>query len=231
MILSQLPNVLPMVAHWREQEEDAMKASPGPGPALESTPQRPADPEEIPLSRAEREQALGLLERSRSEFLAALEGLREEQLRFKPTAERWSILQCAEHVAVTESLVGLGVVGRGLQAPAAPALRRDIEVVDATILRVMADPSRSFAAPDRVAPQGRLQDLKSVLAAYEDGHARLADALDDGAGLRTRVIPHPAFGPLDLYQWILMAAAHTSRHAEQILECRRLESSVGEIRP
>lgn len=42
----------------------------------------------------------------------------------------------------------------------------------------------------------------------------------DTAGLRRHVIQHPAFGPLDGYEWVLAAAGHTARHTQQILEVK-----------
>ena len=57
-------------------------------------------------------------------------------------------------------------------------------------------------------------------------HARLADCLESRPGLRQHVVPAAplkavskgAFELMDGYQWILAAAAHTERHAKQMLE-------------
>ena len=36
-----------------------------------------------------------------------------------------------------------------------------------------------------------------------------------------RFEPHPFFGTLDLYQWVLLSAGHTARHTQQIEEVKR----------
>ena len=38
--------------------------------------------------------------------------------------------------------------------------------------------------------------------------------------LRAHAAPHPAFGPLDAHQWILLVAGHSARHTAQIEEVK-----------
>jgi hypothetical protein len=38
--------------------------------------------------------------------------------------------------------------------------------------------------------------------------------------LRAHAAPHPAFGPLDAHQWILLVAGHSARHTLQIEEVK-----------
>ena len=47
---------------------------------------------------------------------------------------------------------------------------------------------------------------------------RLVTALIEGSGLALGAVshPHPLFGPLNGYQWILVIAMHERRHAAQI---------------
>ncbi len=40
----------------------------------------------------------------------------------------------------------------------------------------------------------------------------------DGLALGNFSYPHPMFGPLDLYQWLVFVGLHESRHACQIRE-------------
>src|SRR5260370_17960327 len=69
------------------------------------------------ITDKERETALALLERSRTKLLKAVEGVTEDQARWKPGPERWSILEYVEHLAVSDDgLVAL--VKKSLQTPA-----------------------------------------------------------------------------------------------------------------
>ena len=49
------------------------------------------------LSKDQRARAIQLLEDSRKELLAAVEGLTNEQWNFKPAPDRWSAREVAEH--------------------------------------------------------------------------------------------------------------------------------------
>jgi hypothetical protein len=56
--------------------------------------------------------------------------------------------------------------------------------------------------------------------AIEEGHRRLqvlaADA--DGLALGEVSFDHPFFGPMTVYQWVELMAAHEGRHTDQIKE-------------
>lgn len=73
-----------------------------------------------------------------------------------------------------------------------------------------------YEAPERVRPTGlsladSLARLKESRAALHSLRPRVERA--DGRALR---FPHPAWGPLDLYQWLLFVGAHEDRHLAQI---------------
>ena len=57
------------------------------------------------LSDQERERAIAYLQETRKDFLAAVDGLSEEQWKFKASPERWSIAETAEHIAHTEGTI------------------------------------------------------------------------------------------------------------------------------
>ena len=46
---------------------------------------------------------LDSLRQSRDAFLSALDGVREAEAVWKPEPGRWSMLECAEHVAIAEA--------------------------------------------------------------------------------------------------------------------------------
>lgn len=73
-----------------------------------------------------------------------------------------------------------------------------------------------FDAPEGIRPTGlaladSLARLKESRAALHALRPRVERA--DGRALR---FPHPAYGPLDLYQWLLFVGAHEDRHLAQI---------------
>lgn len=181
-----------------------------------------AQASETPLTAVEKAAALRELDAAHSAFLQATAGLSPAQWAFKPAPDRWSIAECAEHLTVMEGAIHDGIIVKGLKAPIDGALRAAAKLPDARLAEVMADRSRKFTAPEFAQPTGRWKTEADLLAAYEVHHAGLVEDLKSSAqDWRARYAPHPFFGQLDLYQWTLLAAAHTSRHVQQIEEVKR----------
>ncbi|MDB4916548.1 MAG: DinB-like domain protein, partial [Gemmatimonadetes bacterium] len=63
-------------------------------------------------------------------------------------------------------------------------------------------------------------DSQTVLELLDASRAVLRDALAgaDGLALGSIKHTHPAFGELDLYQWVLFVGLHERRHAGQVSE-------------
>ena len=55
------------------------------------------------MTTKERADALKWLEESRTEFLAAIDGLSEAQWKWKPAPDRWSVGEVAEHIILAEA--------------------------------------------------------------------------------------------------------------------------------
>jgi hypothetical protein len=72
------------------------------------------------LTTDERDRAVAELEGSRRVFLEATAGLSPEQWNFKSAPERWSVAECAEHIALSESFIFGLVSERILKMPATP---------------------------------------------------------------------------------------------------------------
>ena len=73
------------------------------------------------------------------------------------------------------------------------------------------------AAPERVRPKGgvsvedSLAKMRVALAGFADIQPRL-EAVD----LSEQVFPHPALGPFNAYQWMVLLGEHEDRHRAQI---------------
>jgi hypothetical protein len=177
---------------------------------------------EAPLSLGEREQARRLLTESHQGFLKAIDGLTPAQWTFKPAPDRWSIQECAEHIVTVEQVVQSLVITKALAGPREPLRRGEVKVTDGFILAALPDRSHKAQAPEMLVPKGRLATQAAVLAAFEACRKPFeADVASSTLDWRTRFGPHPLFGTLDLYQWILMSAGHTARHTQQIEEVKR----------
>ena len=177
-----------------------------------------------PLSQKDRDFAMSHMQATRKQFLDAVAGLSKEQWTFRAGPDRWSIAECAEHIAVSESYI-FGLVEKLAAAPAsAEDLIAKTKGKDDAVVKMVPDRSSKFQAPEPIKPK-KLSDnpLEYVekFRTARDRNIKWIETTD--SSLRDKVTPHPAMGPLDAYQWILLVSAHSERHMLQILEVKAAE--------
>ena len=86
-------------------------------------------------------------------------------------------------------------------------------------LRVPDRHGRRFEAPERLRPPADA-DLASSWESLRTVRERTdrAVASEDGLDLTKISAPHPIFGPINGYQWILFIGLHEERHLNQLKE-------------
>jgi hypothetical protein len=178
------------------------------------------------LTDVEREKALGLLNRSRKTLLDAVEGVTDSQARWKPAADRWSILEYVEHLAVSDDGL-IEIIKRSLATPARPeteARRSERE----TKIRETPIPRGANRAPRMLQPDGRFASLQEAVAAFLAARARSIEyARNTQEDLRSHFTDHSVLGPLDGYQWLIGNARHAETHAAHIRELRSMAEFPG----
>ncbi|MBA2176372.1 DinB family protein [Halobacillus locisalis] len=154
------------------------------------------------------------LEEKRKQVLDFIEGVSDQEALKKPEEDRWSILEVLEHLYLMEQLVVYQINkaiknGDQQQAKLKPLNRttnRDYKV----------------EAPEAVQPKGEFQSLDDA----RDGLAKTREATlflihnKDEETLQNRVFPHPAFGEMNLEQWIEFIGWHELRHLDQMKEVK-----------
>jgi uncharacterized damage-inducible protein DinB len=164
------------------------------------------------MTSAERESLLKNLTESRDRLLGSVRSLSNEQRHYRPSPDRWSVAEIVEHLTTVEGRI-LGLIGKSLEAPPDFAKRSALE--DQALLTDVAGRITRFKAPDFLVPTGRLKD-EELLRAFEAARQRTYDfARTTDGDLRHHFAPHPVFGDLDAYQWLMLLAAHCDRHKAQ----------------
>jgi hypothetical protein len=191
-------------------------------PVLAGTPGASASDRKI--TAEELDQARRFIGLTQNAVLGATKGLSEEQWRFKPAPDRWSIAEILEHIITVQERV-LGPVLEQLGNGPAPPAGQDLKIVDSIVINQFPNRLTRFSAPQFVHPSGGIAP-QILLERFEANCAGLARGLESTVGLREHVLDSPplkavtggAFQVMDGYQWILAAAAHAERHTKQILE-------------
>ncbi len=165
---------------------------------------------------------IAALEDGRQQVVAAVHGLADAAAAAKPAADRWSVLECLEHIAAVEHRF-LSFAGTGDTYDTAridPVRERDLaaQVVDRSTRR---------EAPEAVVPTGRFRTVAEGLIAFNEARdTSVRFAQDHGDGLYRIKAAHPRFGELNGVELIHLLNGHAVRHVAQIRETRHAVAPV-----
>jgi hypothetical protein len=150
-------------------------------------------------------------------FLCSVAGVGEAACRLSPGENRWSVLECAEHVAVAEEVM-LGLVTGERKVRDPEGAKRDDR-----ILRSGTDRGTRFDASDQSQPRGRFSTLAEAVAHFQATRERTLRLVElTGEDLRATEIKHPhqVVGVISTYECLLLMGSHAQRHALQIEEVK-----------
>ncbi len=155
------------------------------------------------------------LEESRAIWLESVAEVGEEESRWRSAADRWSVLDCAEHVANVEHRI-LRTLENAPSIPAAVDTLRENRIWEGVRSRASRVP-----APEFVRPAGRYHTLAEAVGAFVEKRNRAIEFLAAyKEDLRAIGATHPLLGPCNGYEYALIMAAHSIRHAGQVREIR-----------
>ncbi|HXR39268.1 MAG TPA: DinB family protein [Terracidiphilus sp.] len=164
----------------------------------------------------ERQEILALLEQGRAALPAAVEGVTDELARRIPGEGRWSILGCAEHIAVSEDYMfaQMGIA----TTPETPVINRERE---AKMLARGTDRSRRMESPPEGHPTGAFPTLGAAIAQFIESRDRtIAFVRDCQEDLRAKVTWHPILKEANCHEMLLSIGLHALRHVKQIEEIK-----------
>jgi DinB superfamily len=165
------------------------------------------------MTPAERQRAIAHLEETRDRLMHTIRARSREQFQYKPSADCWSIAENFEHLIFVEGRILAGI-DRALQKGSTVPCALD----DDTLMRRVVDRTARRKGPDALAPTGRWPQERLVLEFQAVRNRSLEFAKTTTAELRKHSYPHPFFGELDCYQWLLVIPLHGERHRLQIEE-------------
>jgi uncharacterized damage-inducible protein DinB len=146
-----------------------------------------------------------------------MQGLSKEQLHYRPAPGRWTVAECVEHLTLVEARV-LGLIQKSLSEGPTPSKKSVFEGKEKEMVEDIAGRITRFPAPEAIQPNGRWPD-DQLLTQFENTRQQTREfASSTEADLRGHFFTHPRFGDVDLYQWLLLIAAHCERHCAQAEE-------------
>jgi len=173
------------------------------------------------MSAEDRAKVIKLLNESHKQTLDLMEGLSEEQLKFKSAPEKWSVLEVAEHICLAEGLLFNAVQG-ALASKENPEWETKTKGKTEFLERVMVSRDRKATAPESIVPSGKLT-RDEVIAKLKESRAKtLKFAEETRLPLKAHTLDHPfpVFNTLNAYQWLIYIPLHNIRHNKQIEEVK-----------
>jgi DinB superfamily len=156
---------------------------------------------------------------------SAVAGLEAEQSEHRPEEGSWSVSDILHHLALSEEATGKLTtlfLKRAHEEKISPDPDPEGSVVDSIDSVVAGADERRARAPDRVTPRSSIPSSEA-LARLASSRERLLSNLEalSAFDLTALRFPHPFFGELDGYQWLLVTAWHERRHTRQIERIKR----------
>jgi len=171
------------------------------------------------LSKDELKRATDHLKKTSTAFVASTKGLSEAQMNFKAGPTRWSVAECAEHIAAAEDYLMGMVTEKVMKAPARTEAE-DVKALDDLVVKAIADRTKKATAPEPLMPTKRYGNLDATVAHFKESRAKTIKFVTDTKGLREHAADSPLGKKLDAYEWVLFISAHTERHTKQIEEVK-----------
>jgi hypothetical protein len=162
---------------------------------------------------------LEAIDETRSRVQKKVEGLSPTQEQFRPTPDAWSIAEIIEHLSIIErqlsrlfAMMVKKAEASGIETHAGQSFRPFS--LDQFVERSLKE---KYTAPETVRPSGNVPVADS-LAKMRSSRTLLHELRPklESIDLSSMTYPHPAFGPLNLYQWLALIGMHEDRHLRQI---------------
>ncbi|PSL42626.1 DinB family protein [Chitinophaga niastensis] len=172
------------------------------------------------ILREDRTLLITLLQQTKDSLLKDIAGLTDAQLEYKPAPDRWSIIECVEHITLVEKTF-MDMEQGLMKQPANPERRKDIKVTDESLLKKMEDRSHKAKAPEFGIPKHSYSSDAEAIKNFTEQRDKLIDYVTNTPDeLRNHITDNPIFGTMDGYQLLLLDAGHTNRHTQQLEEVK-----------
>lgn len=168
------------------------------------------------LTETEREFAISYLKATHSNILETVKGLPDDAFNYKPKNGGWSVSNALEHILLTET--AFFGMAQGTLANDESMSESDLSGKDGVLIGMLANRGTKVKTAAPFEPSGKWDTKEKMLEELERSRNELTEFLSStDADLRGHVTTIPV-GEVDVYQIILIVAAHSQRHTFQMQE-------------
>jgi hypothetical protein len=160
------------------------------------------------------------IDETRRKIYDRVEGLSDEQTEARPNPSAWSVAEIVEHLSIIEGrlLQMMKLMLHKAEAAGARSNGGAVEMKPFTVEHYIERArNEKYTAPEAVRPGGQasIADSLASLRRSREELKSLRPAIET-TNLAGATYPHPAFGPLNFYEWLAFIGVHEERHLRQI---------------
>lgn len=158
------------------------------------------------------------MEETRARLFERVASLSPAQKSTRLNAESWTVAEIIEHLGIVEKQIVRLATLMLAKAESAGAMASSDGRIGPVSLEGIAERSgrEKYEAPETSRPVGLpVDDSLDVMRASREALHRLRPRLE-ATNLSSVDYPHPVFGPLNLYEWLVLIGLHEERHLRQI---------------
>jgi len=164
----------------------------------------------------EKQSVLAELASGQEVLLSALREITGDAAVRRPAPDRWSVLECVEHLVVSEDYLFSQMVASHHSDRPIVNDRREALILSRGLDRTVKVPS-----PEVGRPTGRFSTLAEATERFLASRKRTIDFVEGcDDDLRSKLTTHPIVGIVSCYETLLMMAVHPRRHALQVEEIK-----------
>lgn len=171
----------------------------------------------VGLTEADRAMTMAELGKTQNRLNTVIAGLSEAQLGFKASPESWSVAECVEHLAISESMIG-GMLQGALKTPADPSKRDSVQISDEKLLGMITSRDQKVKTGEAFEPSGKFGSFAETMNEFNTkraAHIEYVKTTQDDLRNHYGKLP---FGTIDGVQILLFMSGHTERHVKQMEE-------------
>ncbi len=153
-----------------------------------------------------------LLQQNLNSALRLLEGLSVSDLEWG-SEDKWSLLQIAEHILLTEEMV-MGILAKGSTEMAVRLELFGSEKLNYLLVKLRG---RKVKAPHTLEPRGSIRSVKDFEEEMLKLRKQLISHLESGEWMiSTETYKHPMLGEMTVSDWLYFILHHSERHQHQM---------------
>lgn len=161
------------------------------------------------------------IDETRERIFKRVEGLTDDEAGARPNPNAWSVAEIIEHLSIIEDRLLRMMTMMLTKTEGAETARSSngpVEIKPFTLDQyIERSRNEKYTAPEAVRPGGsaKLADsLQGMRRSREE--LRALQPRIEAINLSGTTYPHPAFGPLNFYEWLAFVGIHEERHLGQI---------------